>query len=126
MMIGERIRTLREKGGKSQEFLATMIEMDKNTIARWERGELKPRGTSIIKLAKALNTTSTYLLGETDDPEPQIIHTQHEPPAERAVVERNRGILTYTSKDGDKVEIPDTDRGYALFERILMQKAVMA
>ena len=28
--------------------------------------------------------------------------------------------------EGEKLELPDTDRGYALFEKILMQKAVMA
>ena len=67
-MIGERIRALREKSGKSQEDLAGMIGMGKNTVARWEREELTPRGTSLAKLAKALDTTSMYLLGETDNP----------------------------------------------------------
>ena len=67
-MIGERIKALREKSGKSQEDLAGMIGMGKNTVARWEREELTPRGTSLAKLAKALDTTSMYLLGETDNP----------------------------------------------------------
>lgn len=126
-MIGERIRTLREKSGMSQEELAGAVGMHPNTVARWERGELIPRGTSLSKLARGLNTTSTYLLSETDDPAPQFAHSQNEPPAqERSVIEKNRGILTYTFKDGEKLELPDTERGYALFEKILTQKAVMA
>ena len=101
--------------------------MHPNTVARWERGELIPRGTSLSKLAKGLNTTSTYLLSETDDPLPQNAHSQTEPPAqERSVIEKNRAMLTYTFKDGEKLELPDTDRGYALFEKILALKAVMA
>ena len=126
-MIGERIRTLREKIGMSQEELAHSVGMHPNTVARWERGELITRGTSLSKLAKGLNTTSTYLLSETDDPLPQNAHSQTEPPAqERSVIEKNRAMLTYTFKDGEKLELPDTDRGYALFEKILALKAVMA
>lgn len=127
-MIGERIRTLREKIGMSQEELAHSVGMHPNTVARWERGELIPRGTSLSKLARGLNTTSTYLLSETDDPLPQNAHSQPEPPAEeRSVVEKsNSRKLTYTFENGEKLELPDTDRGYALFEKILARKAVMA
>lgn len=42
--------------------------MHSNTVARWERGELAPRGTSLSKLAKALKTSTAYLLEETDNP----------------------------------------------------------
>lgn len=126
-MTGERIRALREKNGMTQEELAQIIGMSQNTVARWEREELAPRGTSLVKLAKALNTTSTYLLDETDDPAPQTGNLNNDPPAqERSVIEKNRGTLMYTFKDGEQLTLPDTDRGYALFERILMQKAVMA
>ena len=127
-MTGERIRTLREKNGMTQEALAQIIGMSQNTVARWEREELAPRGTSLAKLAKALNTTSTYLLDETDNPAPQTRNPNNDPPAqERSVIEKNRGRnLMYTFKDGEQLVLPDTDRGYALFEKILMQKAVMA
>lgn len=126
-MIGDRIKALREQSGMSQEELAEIVEMHHNTVARWERGELTPRGTSLSKIAKGLHTTSTYLLGDTDDPSPPVEPVQNDPPAqERSVVEKNRGLLTYTFKDGEKLELPDTDKGYALFREILMQKAVMA
>ena len=67
-MVGDRIKLLREGLGQSQEELASAIGMHSNTVARWERGELAPRGTSLSKLAQALDTTTAYLLGETDDP----------------------------------------------------------
>lgn len=126
-MIGERIRELRKRMGQSQEELAYAIGMSTNTIARWERGELVPRGTSLAKIARVLNTTSNYLLGETNDSSLSQNVSIVDPPAqERSVVEKNRGTLTYTFKDGEKLELPDTDKGYALFREILMQKAVMA
>lgn len=67
-MVGDRIKFLREGLNQSQEELANAIGMHSNTVARWERGELVPRGTSLSKLAQALDTSTGYLLGETDDP----------------------------------------------------------
>lgn len=67
-MVGDRIKLLREGLSQSQEELASAIGMHSNTVARWERGELMPRGTSLSKLAQALKTSTAYLLGETDDP----------------------------------------------------------
>ena len=44
-----------------------------NTIARWESDEVDPRGTSLWKLAKALNVSSaTLLTGEENIPEAEI------------------------------------------------------
>lgn len=126
MSTGERIRKLREAKHMRQSDLAELLGNDGNTISRWEHGKLGIGSAYIMKLAQVFNTTADYLLGKTDDPAPQIIHIHNDPPAERSVVEKNRRTLTYTSKDGDKIELPDTDRGYELFERILMQKAVMA
>lgn len=68
MVVGDRIKFLREGLKQSQEELASVIGMHSNTVARWERGELVPRGTSLSKLAHALDTSTGYLLGETDDP----------------------------------------------------------
>ena len=126
MPTGDRIKEMREKLRLTQARLGEMTGTDSTTISRWETNKVNVSQKYIGKLASALNTSTDYLLGETDDPTLQSVQTQTELPAERSVVERNRGILTYTSKDGSKVELPDTDRGYALFERILMQKAVMA
>nr|WP_314718488.1 helix-turn-helix domain-containing protein [uncultured Fretibacterium sp.] len=68
MLVGDRIKFLREGLKQSQEELASAIGMHSNTVARWERGELAPRGTSLLKLAQALKTSTAYLLSETDDP----------------------------------------------------------
>ena len=51
-LLGKNIKKLREKLGLSQEELAQKIGMHSNTIARWERDEVDPRGTSMWKLAK--------------------------------------------------------------------------
>lgn len=67
MKISDRVKTLRDLRGLSQGDLAQMIGVDVNTIWRWENGRSSP-ARSIQKLAQALDTTTAYLLGETDDP----------------------------------------------------------
>lgn len=65
-MFGKNIKLLREKLGLSQEELAQRMGMHSNTIARWERDEVAPRGTSMWKLAKALNVSAEALLTGED------------------------------------------------------------
>lgn len=124
-MIGERIKSLREELGQSQEELAHSIGMHPNTIARWERGELVPRGTSVAKLARSLNTTSSYLLEGEDAP----FESGHEDMAndrktstprmrKEHSLEGNRGMIVYKA-NGQEIEIPATREFYKLFERII-------
>ena len=69
-MIGENIRRFREALGISQEELAHRTGVHSNTIARWERAEVSPRGTSLTKLAQGLGISPAELFtGETDTPE---------------------------------------------------------
>lgn len=73
-MLGKRIKFFREQCGVSQEEIAHRIGVHVNTIARWERDETTPRGTSLWKLANALGTTADHLLDgdqETPDQEAQ-------------------------------------------------------
>ena len=128
MSIGDRIRKLREAKRLKQGELAEMIGNDSNTISRWEHGKIGIGSAYITRLAQVLGTSTDYLLENTDDPSPQQGSSYDEPPAEeRSVVEKsNSRKLTYTFENGEKLELPDTDRGYALFEKILMRKAVMA
>ena len=70
MDFGERLRKLR-KGKYSQEELAALLKIHSNTISKWENGEMEPRSARVKQLAEIFHTTSAYLLGETDNPEPE-------------------------------------------------------
>lgn len=58
-----------QKGtGLSQEALAELLYVKKNTICRYEKDEHDIPSSSIVALAKALHTTPNYLLmGETEE-----------------------------------------------------------
>ena len=68
MLIGEKIQKLRKANFLTQEELGKIINTDGNTVSRWERNKLGVGSSYIAKLAKALNTTTDYLLGETEAP----------------------------------------------------------
>ena len=67
--VGDRIRTARERAGYSQRELAVMVHWERTLVARYERKLVPdPRGSTLIKLARALEVSTDYLLGLTDDP----------------------------------------------------------
>ena len=67
MTLGERLLILRRRQAMTQQQLAKEAGLNKNTIARLEQGNLKDLGgQSVVKLAKALGTSTDFLLGMTE------------------------------------------------------------
>jgi transcriptional regulator with XRE-family HTH domain len=54
VMFGQALKKVREQRGISQEKLADIMEMHRNTVALLERGQRNPSLETIKKLAKAL------------------------------------------------------------------------
>jgi transcriptional regulator with XRE-family HTH domain len=68
-ILADRLRQLREEKGWSQGQLTTYSGVSKGQVSKIEKGDRKyPSAPVIMKLAKALDTTTDYLLGLTDDP----------------------------------------------------------
>ena len=130
MKISDRVKTLRDLRGLSQGDLAQIIGVDVNTIWRWENGRSSP-ARSIQKLAQALDTTTAYLLGETDNPkrytsrllelvgtdgnESSLIVSKHDAPGGSGAVTR----LIY-EQDGKRLDLPDTPENRELFEKLVV------
>ena len=69
--IQDRITDLREQNGWSKAELAERIGIDASRIGRIESGETKNVGDDVIlALAKAFGVSTDFLLGVSDDPEP--------------------------------------------------------
>jgi transcriptional regulator with XRE-family HTH domain len=67
MTLGERILVLRRRLKWSQNTLGRAADIDGNTIARLERGEMQElSSTRIVRLAKALQVSTDVLLGVVD------------------------------------------------------------
>ena len=67
--FGDKLIESRKSIGFSQVELARKIDTYHSIIGKYERNEVKPTIDVIKKLAKVLETTAGYLLGETKDRE---------------------------------------------------------
>jgi len=70
--IGQRIRELREQRDIKQEKLAEILNINKATLSRIERGETKTVGSDILmKLAEYFGVSIDFLVGYTCMPDPK-------------------------------------------------------
>ncbi len=68
MEIGTKIHTLRTERGFTLQELGDKVGVGASTVRKWETGYIKSlRIDKVHKLAQALGTTPTYLLGTTDN-----------------------------------------------------------
>lgn len=68
-MFSERLRTLRENSGKTQEEVSNALNIARGTYTHYELGKRKPDFDILIKLAGFFNVTTDYLLGRSDLPD---------------------------------------------------------
>jgi transcriptional regulator with XRE-family HTH domain len=70
MTLGEKVHLLRRRLGWTQRELGEAAQINANTIARLERDEIRDPGSQLIlRLARALETSTDYLLGRNEDEE---------------------------------------------------------
>ena len=69
IIIGQRLKQLREKSKLSQAKLAQeLADVKQPVIARYERGDIFPSYPVLIKLADYFDVSADYLLVRTDNP----------------------------------------------------------
>lgn len=64
-----RLKTLRKKRHISQLKLAMDLNMNQNSISRYENGEREADYETLIRFADYFNVSIDYLLERTDNPE---------------------------------------------------------
>ncbi len=67
--FGYKLAECRKAKKLSQTELARMVSTHYSIIGKYERGEVNPTIDVVKRIAVALETTVSYLLGETDDRE---------------------------------------------------------
>ena len=60
--LGERIRTARNRKGMTQKQLAELSNITIAALSRYENGLRCPMSDILVNIARALNTTTDYLL----------------------------------------------------------------
>lgn len=62
MILGEKISNLRKQNGWSQEELAEMLHVSRQSVSKWEGSQSIPDLARILKLAELFSVTTDYLL----------------------------------------------------------------
>lgn len=65
--ITNRMSQLLAKRNMTQKELALSAKITESAISHYIKGDRIPRGVNLIKIAKALGTTTDYLLGNNED-----------------------------------------------------------
>lgn len=77
MTIGEKIQYLRRRRGLSQDQLAELVDVSRQSISKWERDESLPEITKIVILSDIFDVTTDYLLkkdaASASEPEPESV-----------------------------------------------------
>jgi len=68
-IFSKRLQSSRSRRGLSQEDLAKKANLQPSAISHFETGTRKPSFDNLKRLADALEVTSDYLLGRTDEPD---------------------------------------------------------
>ena len=72
-IVGKRMKSRRKEIGISVEELATKTNKSRATLYRYENGDIENAPYTILEpIAKALQTTPSYLMGLTDNPHIEI------------------------------------------------------
>lgn len=73
MNVGQRIKDRREELKMSVDELAALINKNRATVYRYEKGDIESLPTTVLKpLAKALKTTPEYLMGWDEEKEDNL------------------------------------------------------
>lgn len=68
--VGQKIIELRKLYNMSQEKLAELMDVTRQTVSKWEVYSIKPSTENILTLCKLFNVSSEYFLNDKyDDPE---------------------------------------------------------
>jgi transcriptional regulator with XRE-family HTH domain len=70
LMLSERLKIARKMNKLTQEGLAKKVKTTKGTISNYENEHSSPSNEMLNDLADALEVSTDYLLGRTDDPTP--------------------------------------------------------
>ncbi|MEC0370853.1 helix-turn-helix domain-containing protein [Paenibacillus chibensis] len=78
MFRPDRLIRLRKNKGLTQEDLGNKINSTKGTISNYENGHSTPPSEALVLIANALNTTTDYLLGRTNEAHPDLSDSSKE------------------------------------------------
>ena len=72
-VFSERLTATRKQKGYTQKYLAELLEISPTRLNYWEKGKREPDMLKVLKIAKTLEVSIDYLIGNSDNPQQSII-----------------------------------------------------
>ena len=95
MSLGNRINYYRQQSGLTQEQLAEKMNVTRQTVSNWERGQNEPDFASLCRLAEVFDITLNDFAEErsTDISEPELQDSEERAEKSRGFSQSAAGIL---------------------------------
>jgi len=90
-LFSRRLRAAREMRGLSQSELAERARLQQTAVSHYESGARRPSLRNLRRLSEALEVTTDYLVGHTDNPTP--------PPSTGERLFRDFGLLSAADRE---------------------------
>ena len=98
-MFQDNLKTLRKNKGITQEELAARLNVVRQTISKWEKGQLGPDAEMLVKLAEIFEVPVSQLLGSRIEPDsqPDALAEQFARINEQLVIKNRRAKRIWTA-----------------------------
>ncbi len=73
MILADKIINERKKNGWSQEELADMLDVSRQSVSKWEGAQSVPDLSKILKMAEIFGVSTDYLLKDEIEPETEVV-----------------------------------------------------
>lgn len=122
-MVGENIIFLRKRNGMTQEALSERINVSRQTVAKWERGQSEPDCSSLMRLSTLFNVTIDALVGNVDEdqkivgvaPKGKYFFGMVKIGEDGSIVLPQKALEIFNLSIGSELAVlGDEDRGFAL------------
>lgn len=99
LLIGKRIKDLRKKRKLTQAELSDSINIGQSTLANFENGKRTIPVDIVIQLAQFFNVSTDYLLGLSNSPDAEIVHSEQLSSEEKEIIDVYRNL----NADGKRI-----------------------
>ena len=129
-MINENLKKLRKVNRYTQEEIAEILNVSRQAVAKWERGETLPDISNCVALANLYNVTLDNLVHYNDENTGLVVPPKGKHFFGAVKVDENGSIIlpkeardVFAIKSGDElVVVGDEDRGLAMVPQHYMSK----
>lgn len=105
MTFGEKIQKLRKETGLSQEELASLLEVSRQAVSKWERDSGYPETEKIIRMSRIFHVTLDYLLNDDNSCKSGDCACAPEEKGYYVSQETARGFLAFQKSKYGKISI---------------------